>query len=126
MLLSILRSLISNAIKYSHKGGKILVTAKRKEDKIIIEIKDNGIGITKEIQNKLFTPQITTISDTWKKDKEAGIGLLLSKGFVEINGGTIWVESIEGEGSSFYFTLPVNKPLGKIDNAEKIEFVESD
>jgi signal transduction histidine kinase len=109
MLLSILRNLISNAIKYSNKGGKILVAAKRKENKIIIEIKDNGIGITKEIQNKLFTPQITTISDTWKKDKKPGIDLLLSKGYVERNGGKIWVESIEGEGSSFYFTLPTDK-----------------
>jgi PAS domain S-box-containing protein len=120
MLLSILRNLISNAIKYSHKDGEILVTAKRKEDKIIIEIKDKGIGITKEIQNKLFTPQITIISDTWQKDKEAGIGLLLSKGFVEKNGGKIWVESIEGEGSSFYFTLPADKPSGTADSSDKI------
>ena len=113
MLLSILRSLISNAIKYSHKDGKISVNAKRKEDKIIIEIRDTGIGITKEIKDKLFTPQITTISDTWNKDKEAGIGLLLSKGFVEKNGGRIWVDTIEGEGSSFYFTLPIDKPFDK-------------
>lgn len=109
MLLSILRNLISNGIKYSHKGGKIAVSAKTKEDEIIIAIKDEGIGITKEIKDKLFTPQITTISDTWKKDKEAGIGLLLSKGFTEKNGGRIWVESIEGEGSCFYFTLPRDK-----------------
>lgn len=109
MLFSILHSLITNAIKYSHKGGKIAVSAKTKEHSIIIEIKDDGIGITKEIKDKLFTPEITTISDTWKKDKEAGIGLLLSKGFVEKNGGRIWVESIEGEGSSFYFTLPADK-----------------
>ena len=109
MLLSILRNLISNGIKYSHKGGKIAVSAKTKEDEIIIEIKDEGIGITKEITDKLFTPQITTISDTWKKDKEAGIGLILSKGFTEKNGGRIWVESVEGEGSSFYFTLPTDK-----------------
>jgi two-component system CheB/CheR fusion protein len=111
MLLSILHNLILNGIKYSHKGGKIAVSAKTKEDKIIIEIKDDGIGITKEIKDKLFTPQITTISDTWKKDKEAGIGLILSKGFVEKNGGRIWVESIEGEGSSFYFTLPIGKSM---------------
>lgn len=111
MLLSILHNLISNGIKYSHKGGKIAVSAETKEDKIIIEIKDDGIGITKEIQDKLFTPQITTISDTWKKDKEAGIGLILSKGFVEKNGGRIWVESIEGDGSSFYFTLPIGKSM---------------
>lgn len=119
MLLSILRNLISNAIKYSHKGGDILVTGKRKEDKIIIEIKDNGIGISKEIQNKLFTPQITTITNTWKKDKEAGIGLLLSKGFVEKNGGKIWVESVEDEGSSFYFTLPADKPSDIAESKNK-------
>ena len=120
MLLSILRNLIWNAIKYSHKDGNISVAAKRKEDNIIIEIKDAGIGITKEIKDKLFTPQITTISDTWKKDKEAGIGLLLSKGFIEKSGGRIWVESIEGEGSSFYFTLPVNKPSGITNSTDKI------
>ena len=55
---------------------------------------------------------------TWKKDKEAGIGLLLSKGFIETNGGKIWVDSIEGEGSSFYFTLPIHAPLDKTDGQE--------
>lgn len=109
MLLSILRNLISNGIKYSHKGGKIAVSAQTKADEIIIEIKDDGIGITKAIKDKLFTPQITTISDGWKKDKEAGIGLILSKGFVEKNGGRIWIESIEGKGSSSYFTVPTDK-----------------
>jgi signal transduction histidine kinase len=120
MLVSILRNLITNAIKYSHKDGIISVTAKTKKDEIIMEIKDAGIGISKETKDKLFTPQITTISGTWKKDKEAGIGLLLSKGFVEINGGKIWVDSIEGEGSSFYFTLPIDKPLDKPSGKEKI------
>lgn len=111
MVLSILRSLISNAIKYSQKDGKISVTAKIKENEIIIEIKDTGKGIAKEIKDKLFTPQITTISETMKNNKEAGIGLLLSKGYVEKNGGKIWVESIEGEGSSFYFTLPITMDI---------------
>ena len=120
MLHSILRNLISNAIKYSHKGGKIVVSAETKENTIIIEIKDDGIGITKEIKDKLFTPQITTVSDTWKKDKEAGIGLLLSKGFVEKNGGRIWVESTEGEGSSFYFTLSIDNPSDRTSGREKI------
>ncbi len=109
MILTVFQNLVGNAIKFSGKGGQIKVTAERNEDKVIIEIKDNGIGIAKEIQDKLFTPQITTISNTWKKDKEAGIGLLLSKGYVERNGGKIGVESVEGEGSSFYFTLPVDK-----------------
>jgi PAS domain S-box-containing protein len=120
MLLSILRNLISNAIKYSREDGTISVSSKRKENNIIIEIKDTGIGIKKEIKDKLFTPQITTISDTWKKDKETGIELLLSKGFIEKNRGEIWVESVEDEGSSFYFTLPADKPLGITDSTDKI------
>lgn len=113
MLLSILQNIVSNAIKHSHKGGKITVSAKRKEDKIIIEIKDTGVGMSKEIQEKLFTPQLHELSKARKENKGAGIGLLLVKGFLETNNGEIWVESVEGEGSSFYFTLPVNQPLEK-------------
>ena len=109
MLRSRLKNLISNAIKYSKKGGNIIVAAKRSGNMIEIEIKDNGIGIPKDILGKLFSPQITSISETWKNDKEAGIGLLLSKGYVETNGGKIWAESVQGEGSSFYFSLPSEK-----------------
>ena len=74
---------------------------------------------------KLFTPQIKTLSETRKLNKGAGIGLLLAKGFLEKNGGEIWVESIEGEGSSFYFTLPVEKPPYKIGSSDEIMFDES-
>ncbi len=115
MVLSILQNIVSNAIKHTRPGGNITVTAKRKEDKIIVEIKDTGIGMSKEIQEKLFTPQMNSLSKARKENKGAGIGLLLVKGFLEKNGGEIWVESVEGEGSSFYFTLPINKPLDKTD-----------
>lgn len=119
MLLSILQNIVSNAIKHSNPGGEITVTAKRKEDKIIIEIKDNGVGMTKEIQDKLFTPQVNSLTKARKENKGAGIGLLLVKGFLEKNNGEIWVESTEGVGSSFYFTLPVKKPE---DITDKIVF----
>ncbi len=125
MLLSILQNIVSNALDNTRPGGKITVTSKRKEDKIIIEIKDTGIGMSKEIQEKLFIPQMDSLSKEGKDNKGAGIGLLLVKGFLEKNGGEIWVESLEGEGSSFYFTLPVDKPLDKIDSEHKIEFDES-
>ena len=105
MVISILQNLVSNAIKYTHSGGEITVTAER------IETKDTGIGMSKEIKEKIFTPQVTTLLNISEGDKGAGIGLLLAKGFVEKNGGEIWVESAEGEGSSFYFTLPINKSL---------------
>ena len=121
MVLSILQNIVSNALKHTGTGGNIVVTTKKKEDKIIVEIKDTGIGMTKEIQEKLFTPQASSLSKAREDDKGAGIGLLLVKGFLEKNGGEIWVESIVGEGSSFYFTLPIEKPLTAIENLKKID-----
>lgn len=121
MLLSILQNIVSNAIKYSKKGGDITITAKRKDDKLIIQIKDSGVGMSKEIRKKLFTPQIDSLSKARKENKGAGIGLLLVKGFLEKNSGEIWVESEEGIGSSFYFTLPLENPAKKIESTDTVE-----
>ncbi|HTL80883.1 MAG TPA: PAS domain-containing sensor histidine kinase [Bacteroidia bacterium] len=123
MVLSILQNIVSNALKHTEAGGSITVKTKKKEDKIIIEIKDTGIGMDREIQEKLFTPQARSLSKAREKDKGAGIGLLLVKGFLEKNGGEIWVESVPGEGTSFYFTLPLEKPLTVIENLKKIDDV---
>ena len=125
MLISILQNIVSNAIKHTEEGGSIKVTATTKDDKIIVRIQDSGIGMSKEIMEKLFTPQMKTLSETRKKNKGAGIGLLLVKGFLEKNGGEIWVESTEGEGSSFYFTLLIEKPPYKIGSSDEIMFDES-
>ena len=111
MLLSILQNIISNSIKYNRPGGKVTVSAKKKADKILVEIKDTGIGMSKEITEKLFALQMKALTKARKENKGAGIGLLLIKGFVDKNGGEICVESIEGEGTSFYFTLLSEKSL---------------
>lgn len=108
MVLSVLQNIVSNAIKYSRPNGEITITTKRKDDNIIVEVKDTGIGMSREIQKNLFTPQMEILSKERIENKGAGIGLLLAKGFLEKNGGQIWVRSIEGVGSSFYFTLPMN------------------
>jgi len=125
MLLSIIQNIVSNAIKHTQEGGTITVSAKKKDNRIIIQIKDTGIGMSEEIQKNLFAPQIKTLSTARKENKGAGIGLLLVKGFLEKNDGEIWVESIEGEGSSFYFTLPIEKPMNRIDSSDQIAFDES-
>jgi two-component system CheB/CheR fusion protein len=67
--------------------------------------------MSKEIMGKLFTPQMVSLSNARKEYKGAGIGLLLAKGFLEKNGGKIWAKSVEGAGSSFYFTLPARAPV---------------
>jgi len=125
MLISIIQNIVSNALKHTGKGGTITVTAKSQDDKIIVQVKDTGIGMSKEIMEKLFTPQIKSLSEARKKNKGAGIGLLLVKGFLEKNGGEIWVESIEGEGSSFYFTLLKEESLYKIGSADEVMFDEN-
>jgi len=125
MLLSVIQNIVSNAIRHSIKGGNITVSAKKMEDKIIVQIRDTGIGMSKEIQEKLFTPQRNSPSKISKGEKRGGIGLLLVKGFLETNGGEIWVESEEGKGSSFYFTLPVEKSHTEKISADKIEFDEN-
>lgn len=119
MLISVLQNIVSNALKHTPPGGKIIVTAKRKADKMIVEIKDTGIGMSEEIRKKLFSPQLNSLSKAREDNKGAGIGLLLVKGFLEKNGGEIWVESIEGKGSSFYFTLPIDKQL-EITEADNV------
>lgn len=126
MLISVIQNIVSNAIKHTEKGGTIKVSAKSKGEKIIVQVQDTGIGMSEEIMQKLFTPQMKTLSETRKKNKGAGIGLLLVKGFLEKNGGEIWVESIEGIGSTFYFTLPIEKPLYKIGSSDEIMFDESE
>lgn len=125
MLISIIQNIVSNAIKHTGTGGTITISAKTKEDKIIVQVKDTGSGMSHEIMEKLFTPQLKSLTATRQKNKGAGIGLLLVKGFLEKNGGEIWVESVEGEGSSFYFTLPIEKSLNKIGGSDEIMFDES-
>ncbi|MFV8332498.1 ATP-binding protein [Flavobacterium sp. GSP14] len=122
MFISIIQNIVSNAIKHSFIGGKIVVSAAVEAEKVIIQIKDFGMGMSQDVQDKLFTPQMSTLSKARKDNKGAGIGLLLVKGFVEKNDGEIWVESKEGIGSTFYFTLPLNESIFKIDSLDSIEF----
>ena len=89
MLLSIIQNIVNNAIKHSHEGGKITISAKKSEEKMVVQIKDTGVGMSKEIQNTLFAPQLNTLSKARADNKGAGIGLLLVKGFLEKNGGEI-------------------------------------
>ncbi|SMD45112.1 PAS domain S-box-containing protein [Aquiflexum balticum DSM 16537] len=124
MLVSVFQNLISNAIKHTQPGGEIKISAKRNETKIIVQVKDSGIGMSNKILEKLFKPQLKTLSNARKENKGAGIGLLLSKGFLERNGGKIWVESSEGNGSSFYFSLPMDKTIIGHEKAEVLNLSE--
>ncbi|MFA9388170.1 MAG: two-component regulator propeller domain-containing protein [Prolixibacteraceae bacterium] len=102
---TIIRNLITNAIKFSDQGSKITIQAEEQENEIIIKISDQGVGMTKAQCNDLFKIE-KIISRTGTKGEEGtGLGLILCKEFVQLNGGRIWVESEEGKGTTFFFTL---------------------
>jgi signal transduction histidine kinase len=109
MTSTILRNLISNAIKYTNKGGKIVVSAVQLPGNVKISIIDNGIGILKESIEKLFRSQETPYKKGTMNEAGTGMGLLICKEFTEKQGGGIWVESEAGKGSTFHFTLPLTE-----------------
>jgi len=105
MISSVLQNLISNAIKFTKRNGKIVVFSTIENDEIIVSVQDNGIGMSEESVSKLF--QIDQHLSTFGTQNESGtgLGLILCKELVEQNGGKIWVESEERIGSTFSFTL---------------------
>jgi PAS domain S-box-containing protein len=107
-LQTVIRNLVSNAIKFTPKGGKIIILAKATRGKNVeISIKDSGIGMNHSMVDNLFRLDIKTNRKGTNGEPGSGLGLLLCKEFVEKLGGKIWVESEEGKGSEFKFTLPV-------------------
>ena len=105
----VLRNLISNALKFTPKNGMVTVDAEEKNEHWQISVRDTGIGIDKDIQEKLFGQNSNITTYGTDDEKGTGIGLSLCKEMVENNKGTIWVESIPQKGSCFYFTVPKAK-----------------
>jgi signal transduction histidine kinase len=102
----VLLNLLSNAVKFTPEGGRIGLTAGRKNGLVEIAVTDTGIGIASEDQAAIFEEFRQVGSDETRKQEGTGLGLTLAKKFVELHGGRIWVESEPGRGSTFTFTLP--------------------
>jgi len=108
MLNGIFQNLVNNAVKFTPKGGNICISAKPGiDDQIEISIKDSGIGMNQNMINNLFRLDENTSRKGTEGETSTGLGLIICKDFIEKHGGKLWVESIEGKGSTFYFTLPV-------------------
>lgn len=104
----IMYNLVDNAIKFSHENGIVNVRAEKKEDLVEVTVRDNGIGIKDEDQYKLFKPFSQVDSFSSKKFQGTGLGLSLVKQIVNLHGGQVWFNSKIGEGSTFYFTIPIS------------------
>lgn len=107
MISTILRNLLSNAIKFTDKNGEIKVKLLQTNQKIEISITDNGIGVPDAIKEKLFKINGKVLQKGTENELGSGLGLLLCKEFITIHKGEIWVESEQGKGSIFKFTLPL-------------------
>ena len=108
-LQTIFRNLVSNAIKFTQRGGHVNVLVRIEAgQKVVVAIKDSGIGMSSKMLNDLFRIDVKTNRVGTAGELSSGLGLFLCKDFVEKHGGEIWVESVEGTGSTFYFTLQMH------------------
>jgi len=106
MLSTVLRNLISNALKFTRPGGEIIISAEESQNEIKVSLADNGVGIPEDSIDKLFRLDENISTPGTQNEQGTGLGLILCKEFVEKHGGKIWVESEIGKRSSFSFTIP--------------------
>ncbi len=106
----ILRNLISNAIKFTHRGGKIVIKSSEYDDDfVLISVKDSGVGISKNDLDNLFKVDAKVSSAGTEGESSSGLGLMICKDLIVNHGGKIWAESTPETGSTFHFTIPIAK-----------------
>ena len=104
----VLVNLLTNAVKYSPSGGEVEMEYKNRPDDVLVSVRDQGIGIPEEYHDRIFERFYRVYDKNEKTFPGLGMGLYISSEIIKKHGGRIWVESKEGEGSTFYFTLPKN------------------
>ena len=102
----VLRNLISNAIKFSRPNDSIFISAQEESHRVIISVKDTGVGMSREQQKSLFDGSLNATMAGTENEKGTGLGLVLSQELIQQHGGEIWVESTSGAGSIFFFSIP--------------------
>ncbi|PIR39671.1 MAG: hypothetical protein COV35_03990 [Alphaproteobacteria bacterium CG11_big_fil_rev_8_21_14_0_20_39_49] len=108
-LKQVIFNLLSNSIKFTDKGGKIIISAEKgTKGELTFSVADNGIGISKKIKNKVFDRFFTSDNSLKSKNSGTGLGLSVAKSIVELHGGKIKIESKEGEGTKVTFTIKRN------------------
>lgn len=113
MLQTIIRNIVSNAIKFTNEGGLIVIASSQTADKTEITIEDNGVGMTSETIKKILdTIELNSTKGT-SGETGTGMGLIISKEFIQRHKGTLNIESTIGKGSTFIITLPSEKKLNE-------------
>jgi signal transduction histidine kinase len=105
MLEVVLRNLVNNAIKFSHQGGTIELASRQNNGQVIVSVKDNGVGMSEEMKQKIFENGSKKSQIGTKGEKGTGLGITLCHDFIKRNHGELWVESAPQKGTTFKFTL---------------------
>lgn len=112
MVTTVMRNLLSNAIKFSFRNSKVFIEIENFYDGNIpslrVSVRDQGIGIPKDVREKLFKIEHNITTTGTEKEQGTGLGLILCNELIKLHGGNIWVESEEGKGTTFTFTIPIN------------------
>jgi signal transduction histidine kinase len=103
----VMLNLLSNAVKFTPEGGSITVAAREVDGMMEVSVTDTGIGIAPEDCEAVFEEFRQVGQDAERKAQGTGLGLALTRKFIELHGGKIWLTSTVGKGSTFYFTLPI-------------------
>lgn len=109
MVKTVIRNLLSNAIKFSNENSEVLVKLEEKDGMAVVSVHDQGCGIDEDSQRKLLHTDTHFSTFGTKNEEGSGLGLLLCQDFVQKNGGKLWFSSVKGEGSTFYFSIPLKK-----------------
>ena len=106
MIITVIRNIVVNAIKFTHSGGQVVVRAEKKGAEIVVSIADTGIGIADTMKERIFEVDYNKSTTGTANEAGTGLGLVLCKEYVNRNGGRIWFETESGKGTTFFFILP--------------------
>jgi len=116
----VLFNLLSNAVRFTEHGG-ISIAVRRQADSMVFSVTDTGVGLAPESIERVFEEFQQADGSTRRRHSGAGLGLAISKRFVELHGGRIWAESQLGQGSTFSFSLPIGRPQGVVASGQRPE-----
>jgi len=119
-LAQVLANLLANAIKYSPAGGEITISAGEHPEGVLVEVHDQGMGISPDLIDSVFEPYRRSEAPGTRAIKGTGLGLPIVRHIVDLHGGRTWAESEEGAGSTLRFTLPLRAPKPDSTGAPQI------
>ena len=107
MITTVVRNLVSNAVKFSHSGSEVVIDTETRNNMAVVQVKDRGVGISPQDREKLFRIDVPFSTLGTSRERGTGLGLILCRDFVRKHGGEIWLVSELDEGTIFHFTVPL-------------------